>query len=162
MYRLEKRQGDINVCKTPEERAAFLATEPDDVIQGEDNCMLNSGINEIWDLVTGVVVQSDHIFDNTDTTIGVGNSATGANATQTDLVGANKCYKAMAATYPKAAADQKIVCKSSFGSDDANWAWEEWVIKQSVSGKCLNRKAESLGTKVSGSTWTLEVSITLA
>ena len=44
---------------------------------------------------------------------------------------------------------------------EANYAWNEWVVKQSTSAKCLNRKVESLGTKSSG-TWTLEVSITLS
>ncbi|GAG48088.1 unnamed protein product, partial [marine sediment metagenome] len=56
---------------------------------------------------------------------------------------------------------QKATFKSSFGNDDANYAWEEWVVKQSTSAKCLNRKVENLGTKTSG-TWTLEVSITLS
>ena len=162
-FKLEKRDGDINACKTPEERAAFLATEPMEIIHGEDNCMLNSGLDEVWDLVSGVVAQADHIFDHTDTTIGVGDSATAATASQIDLQAAsNKKYNAMEVTYPLAASDQKIVCKSSFGSAEANYVWNEWVIKQSVSGKCLNRKVEGLGTKVAGSTWTLEVSITLS
>jgi len=161
-YRLEKRHGDIDAQKTPEGRKAFLeGTIPYEVKEGEGNCLLNSGINEIWDLVTGVVTGADHIFDNTHAQIGVGDSTTAAAATQTDLQAAtNKTYKAMEATFPTSTL-QKATFKSSFGSADANYAWNEWVVKQSTSAKCLNRKVESLGTKTTG-TWTLEVTITLS
>jgi len=158
-YRLEKRNGDIDAFKTPEGRAAFLEnTVPYEVIEGEGNCLLNSGIDEMWDLITS---GSANHFDNANAQIGVGDSATAAAATQTDLQAAtNKTYKAMEATYPTSTT-QKATFKSSFGSGDANYAWNEWVVKQSVSAKCLNRKVESLGTKSTG-TWTLEVSITLS
>ena len=161
-YRLEKREGDINACKTPQERLDFLLnTMSYEVVEGEGNCLLNTGIDEIWDLVTGVVSGADHIFDNSHTQIGVGDSDTAANASQTDLQAAsNKTYKAMESGYPTSTS-QKATFKSSFGADDANYAWKEWVVKQSTSGKCLNRKVESLGTK-SGGTWTLEVNITLS
>jgi hypothetical protein len=56
---------------------------------------------------------------------------------------------------------QKATFKASFGASEANYTWNEWVVKQSTSAKCLNRKVDSLGTKASG-TWTLEVSITLS
>ena len=161
-YRLEKREGDIDAFGIPEERLAFLAnTRPYEVIEGEGNCLLNTGIDEIWDLVTGAVSGADHIYDNAHAQIGVGDSTTAADATQTDLQAAsNKTYKAMESGFPTSTT-QKATFKSSFGSDDANYAWNEWVVKQSTSAKCLNRKVESLGTKSSG-TWTLEVSITLS
>ena len=102
-----------------------------------------------------------HIYDNAAATIGVGDSATAAAATQTDLQAAtNKTYKAMETGYPTSTT-QKATFKSSFGSADANYAWNEWVIKQSTSAICLNRKVESLGTKSTG-TWTLEVDVTLS
>jgi len=161
-YQLEKREGDINACSTPEERLEFLASiEPYEILEGEKNCLLNTGINEMWDLVTGAVSGATHIYDNAAATIGVGNSNTAAVATQTDLVGASKTYKGMEGGYPTSTT-QKATFKSSFGSSDANYAWEEWVIRQSTSTICLNRKVDSMGTKASGSTWTLEVSITLS
>jgi hypothetical protein len=162
-WRLEKRHGDINAYLMPAGRAAFLeAISPYEVIEGEDNCLLNTGIDEIWDLVTGAVSGATHIFDNAAATIGVGDSSTGAVASQTDLQAAvNKVYKGMEAAYPTSTA-QKITCKSSFGSSEANYVWNEWVIKQSTSAKCINRKVASLGTKASGSTWTLEVTVTLS
>lgn len=162
-YRLEKRAGDINECETEEQRSAFLAAiKPYGVLEGEDNCLLNSGIDEIWDLVTGAVSGASHIFDNSHATIGVGDSTTVANATQTDLQAAvNKTYKGMEGGFPTSTT-QKVTLKSSFGSAEANYAWEEWVVKQATSAKCLNRKVSSMGTKASASTWTLEVTITLS
>lgn len=162
-YRLEKRLGDIDECETPEERLSYLKDiAPFEVIKGEDNCLLNSGIDEMWDLVTGVASGTGHIYDNAKAQIGVGDSATAANATQTDLQAAsNKTYKGMEGGYPTSTA-QKATFKSSFASGDANYVWNEWVVKQLTSLKCLNRKVDSMGTKASGSTWTLEVTITLS
>ena len=162
-FRLEKRMGDINAYDSELGRAAFLdVVKPYEIINGEDNCLLNAGIDEIWDLVTGAVSGASHIFDNAAAQIGVGDSSTAANATQIDLQAAvNKTYKGMEGSYPTSTA-QKLTCKSSFGSGDANYVWNEWVVKQSTSAKCLNRRVESMGTKSSGSTWTLEVTITLS
>jgi len=131
---------------------------PYEVVDGEGNLLLNSGIDEIWDLVVG---DSASHFNNAGAQIGVGDSTTPASATQTDLQAAtNKTYKGMESGYP-ASTSQKATFKASFGDSEANYAWNEWVVKQSASGKCLNRKVESLGTKASG-TWTLEVNITLS
>jgi hypothetical protein len=158
-YRLEKRHGDIDACLTPEGRLAFLLnTVPYEVIEGEGNCLLNTGIDEMWDLIVG---DSANHFSSTKATIGVGDSATAAAATQTDLLAAsNKDYHAMEATYPTSTT-QKVTFKASFGSGHAAYAWAEWVVKQSDSAICLNRKVDALGTKSSG-TWTLEVTITLS
>ncbi|MDI6815278.1 MAG: hypothetical protein QMC90_04280 [Dehalococcoidales bacterium] len=218
-YRLEKRQGDINACKTPEERLAFLENiKPYESIEGKGNLMLNEGINEIWALVTGA---GGTAYNNANAQIGVGNKAAPAwaantayalgdkvepttknncvyecttagtsgateptwttnegstvadntvvwtchtyeaNAAQTDLIGASILYKGMEAGYPTSGA-QKVTFKSSFGATEANWAWEEWSVRNgATANKNLNRKVESLGTKSTG-TWTLEVSITLS
>ena len=158
-YRLSKYHEDIEPFQGREDEFHQLF-KPYEVIEGEGNCLLNTGIDEMWDLVTGAVSGADHIFDNTHAQIGVGDSDTAADATQTDLQGTNKTYKGMETSYPTSTS-QKATFKSSFGNDDANYAWKEWVVKQSTSAKCLNRKVENLGTKTSG-TWTLEVSITLS
>jgi hypothetical protein len=158
-YRLEKREGDINVFKSPEERLAFLRdTIPYEVIEGEGNCLLNTGIDEMWDLIVG---DSANHFDNSSAQIGVGDDDTAADPSQTDLQAAtNKTYKGMEASYPTSTS-QKATFKASFGDSEANYTWNEWVVKQATSAKCLNRKVDALGTKSSG-TWTLEVSITLS
>jgi beta-glucanase (GH16 family) len=156
-YRLSKYHEDIGAYRGRE--AEFHERfQPYEVIEGEGNCLLNSGINEMWDLIVG---DSANHFNNTNARIGVGDSSTAADPSQTDLQAAtNKSYKGMESGYPTSTS-QKATFKSSFGESDANYAWNEWVVKQATSAKCLNRKVESLGTK-SGGTWTLEVSITLS
>lgn len=159
--RLLKYKEDITpFAKEGREAEFHKLFTPYEIIEMEGNCLLNTGIDEMWDLITGEVSGATHIFDNAAATIGVGSDATAANATQTDLIDASPTYKAMEAGYPTSTT-QKATFKSSFGSGDANEAWNEWVVKHSTSAKCLNRKVESLGTKSTG-TWTLEVDITLS
>jgi len=161
-YRLSKYREDIEPYRLGDKEASFHKLfKPYEVIEGEGNCLLNTGIDEIWDMVTGAVSGADHIFDNSHAQIGVGDSATAAQSSQTDLQAAtNKTYKGMESGYPTSAS-QKVTLKASFGDAEANFTWNEWVVKQSTSSKCLNRKVENLGTKSSG-TWTLAVDITLS
>jgi hypothetical protein len=156
-FRLSKYREDIAAYRGRE--AEFHRRyQPYEVIEKDGNLLLNSGIDEMWDLVVG---DSANHYNNASAQIGVGDSTTPAAATQTDLqAGTNKTYKGMESGYPTSTT-QKATFKSSFGDSDANYAWNEWVIKQATSAKCLNRKVESLGTKASG-TWTLEVSVTLS
>jgi len=125
-----------------------------------DNLFLNSGINEIWKLVCG---NSGTTFTNSTATIGVGDSNTAEDATQTDLQATtNKTYKAMDTSYPTSGTSQKATFKATFGSGDANYSWQEFVIKNSTSSICLNRKVSNQGTKASGQTWTLTVELSLS
>jgi hypothetical protein len=156
-FRLSKYHEDIASYRGREAEFHRIF-QPYEVIDKEGNLLLNSGIDEMWDLIVG---DSANHFSNASAQIGVGDSDTEASASQTDLQAAtNKTYKGMESGYPTSA-DQKATFKASFGDSEANYAWKEWVVKQATSGKCLNRKVESLGTKTSG-TWTLEVNITLS
>jgi len=132
-----------------------------EVVEGEGNVLLNEGINNgIWPLVAGDNTVTP--FDNDNARIGVGDSTTAADATQTDLLGTNKAYKGMDAGYPTYGSNQKIVFRATFGDDEANFDWNEWVVDNgSAAGVTLNRKVDNMGTKTQGS-WTLEVSITLS
>lgn len=129
---------------------------------GEDD-FLTSGINELWQLVIG---GSANAFDNSNAEIGIGDSTTAFAASQTDLqASTNKKYVGMATGYPKKPAtsgDGKCDFQASFGSSDANYAWEEWVIKQSTSGICLNRAVTSMGTKASGATWVPTMTLSIS
>jgi hypothetical protein len=156
-FRLSKYHENIEAYRGNEAQFHRLFT-PYEVVYREGNLLLNAGIDEIWDLVVG---DSASHFNSAGAQIGVGDSTTPAAAAQTDLqASTNKTYKGMESGYPTSAG-QKATFKSSFGDSEANYAWNEWVVKQSASGKCLNRKVESLGTKTSG-TWTLEVNITIS
>jgi hypothetical protein len=156
-FQLSKYREDIEVYRGREGEFHRLF-KPYEVIEGEGNLLLNSGIDEMWDLMVG---DSANHYNNASAQIGVGDSNTAASASQTDLQAAtNKTYKGMESGYPTSTS-QKATYKASFGDSEANYTWNEWVVKQATSGKCLNRKVESLGTKASG-TWTLEVNITLS
>lgn len=50
--------------------------------------------------------------------------------------------------------------QSTFGTANANFAWNEWVVRNNGtkgSGTCLNRAVVSLGTKTSSASWALTV-----
>lgn len=100
-------------------------------------------------------------FNNANSYIGVGDSTTAFAAGQTDLQAAtNKTRKAMDSTYPSGASNV-ITFRSTFGTSDANYAWQEWgVFNASSAGTMLNRKVESLGTKTSAQTWQFTVVLT--
>jgi hypothetical protein len=156
-YQLSKYREDIEQYRG-KEKEFHRRFKPYEVIEGEGNCLLNTGIDEMWDLIVG---DSANHFNNASAQVGVGDSSTAAAASQTDLQAAtNKTYKSMESGYPTSTT-QKANFKASFGASDANYVWNEWVVKQATSAKCLNRKVESLGTK-SGGTWTLEVNVTLS
>lgn len=99
-------------------------------------------------------------YANANAYIGIGDSSTAFANSQTDLQAAtNKLRKAMDATYPTAVTDT-LTFKSTFGSSDANYVWNEWAIfNASSSGTMLSRKVESMGTKVSGSTWVITATV---
>ena len=125
-----------------------------------ENLFLNSGINEIWKLVTG---NGGTAFTNATAQIGVGDSTVAESATQTDLQATtNKTYKAMDTGYPTSGTGQQAVFKATFGGTDANYSWNEFVIKNATSGICLNRKVSNQGTKASGQTWVITVTLSLS
>jgi hypothetical protein len=163
------RKFRLDDARDPRQRALALTLKPDDehgglyVPDGEasgENLFLNVGINRMWELVTGA---SSATFTNAEAQIGIGDSNTAAAAGQTDLQAAtNKVYKAMDATFPTAGSSQAAVFKSTFGTTDANYAWQEFVIKRSTGGVCLDRGVSSMGTKTSAGTWVPTVTLTIA
>jgi len=126
------------------------------------NLGLNEGINELWTLVCGTGATK---FDSTNAYTGVGDSSTSENATQTGLQAAtNKQYKAMDSGYPTYGSNQKATWKSTYGTGDANFTWNECTVANgnSDSAKNLNRKVQSMGTKTSAISRILTLDITLA
>lgn len=144
-----------------ENDAAYEADTPYSVNSVEGNLLLNEGIAELWDLA---ITTGATKFDNTNAYLAVGDSSTAESASQTGLqASTNKTYKAMSATYPQRSS-QTVTWRSAFGSSDANYAWNEFSVANGSSdtAKNLNRKVSSQGTKASGQTWTLDLSITLS
>lgn len=139
------------------------------------NLLLNNGINRLLNLLigTGSIVA----YTNATSRLGTGNSATAESAAQTDLQAAagsaNRWFQAAAATYPQVSA-QTLTQQATFATGDGNYVWNEWGIdgggassntvgtNGASTAALLNRKVASLGTKASGSTWTLTVTIVVS
>lgn len=137
--------------------AAFAAEQPYEETEIPGNILLNAGITALLNLLIGA---GGTAFNNANARIGVGDSSAAEAAGQTDLQAAtNKTYVAMAATYPQVSA-QTVTFRAVFGSAAANYAWAEFVVDNGTTK--INRKVSSQGTKASGQTWTLDVSITLS
>tara|TARA_Y100000758_G_C16028180_1_gene413661 strand:+ start:468 stop:965 length:498 start_codon:yes stop_codon:yes gene_type:complete len=142
--------------------ADHLAGLPaDDVVSVKDNLLLNEGIGLLLDLLIG---GGGTAFTNGNSYIGVGDSTTAASAAQTGLsASSNKSYKGQESGYPTRTS-QTMTWRSVWASGEGNFAWNEWTIANgnSDSSTNLNRKVAALGTKASGSSWTLTVTITVA
>jgi hypothetical protein len=113
---------------------------------------------------TGTADQALTTYNNARAALGVGNSTTAFSAAHTDLQGASKLRKAMEATFPTIATNV-LTFKSTFGTTDANFAWEEIGVFNSVTaatGTMLCRVVQNHGTKASGDTWVLTHAVTVA
>lgn len=139
------------------EKAALVSDE----VIGR-NLLLNSGINSI--IAPALAGGSYRALNNANARIGVGDSSTAAAASQTGLVAAtNKTYKPMDATYPTYGTSQQIVFRSTFGGSDANYAWAEFIVDDGNGTPiALNRLVSSQGTKTSGQSWQVTLTITFS
>jgi hypothetical protein len=141
----------------------------------EGNLLMYGGASCMWQCLIGngttTAGQALTYFSNARAAIGSGDSTTAAAATQTDLQASTNLLRvAMDATYPThtdatTSGAATITFRSTFGTSQGNWAWQEWAVFNSATaatGRMLNRRVESLGTKTSAATWTFTVTITLA
>lgn len=110
--------------------------KPIDVIEFP-NLLTNTGGALVEDLLMGA---GGTAFNNANSNIGSGDSATAVNATHTDLQAAsNKLRKGMVATFPSRAG-QIITFQSSFTTSEANWQWNEMgVFNANAAGTMLCR-----------------------
>jgi hypothetical protein len=163
---LRKFEGDVEeyVARHGAEeglRRFYAEQQPREEVITEGNVLTQTGIEAIWTLLSGGEATD---YGNANARLGVGNSSTGAQATDTDLLGGSTAWQAMEAGYPVvgARADRKISFRSIFGPSAANFPWNEWAVDNgAVAHQILNRRVESLGTKSSGS-WQFTIEISLA
>lgn len=101
-------------------------------------------------------------FNEANSYIGVGDGTAAFDSTHTDLQGASTERIAMDSGYPTVT-DNELTYRSTFGTGDANFDWEEWgVFNASTGGDMLNRKVESLGTKPNTQSWQFTVTLTFS
>ncbi len=159
---IEKFEGDI----TPD-------AVPYEVIE-TDNLFMFGGVSCLWQALIGngtaTAGQALTFFNNTQAAIGVGDSTTAEAGTHTNLQAAtNKLRKGMNATFPThtdgtVSGAASIVFQATFATAEANFAWQELGVFNSVTdatGRMLNRKVQSLGTKTSASSWQVSATLTI-
>lgn len=146
---------------TEQEAEALFGCKQNTAI--ENNILVNTGINEAWKLICGGTATA---FNNTNAYLGVGDDSTAEAAGQTDLnptVPGNKLRVGMDTSYPTYGTSQQATWRATFDGTSANWSWQEFaVFNASTSGIMLNRKCSDQGTKTSGQTWQLTLTITLS
>lgn len=155
-WRLEKWEGPA-----AQERHDRQET-PDEVREWEGNLALNAGLALLADLLIGAAGTP---FNNANARMYVGDGTAAAGASQVDLQGANKAEKGMDTGFPTRSG-QTVTWKATYGSTEANFAWEEGGVKNAAgtpNGTTIilfNRKVQTLGTKAAGSVWTLTLDVT--
>jgi len=149
-----------------------LGIKPSDTADRADNLLTTAGLTR---LVSLMVAAGGQAPTNTAARIGTGDGAGSAAVGDTDLSAAagstHRWFQVMDATFPTIAA-AVITFKSTFGTADGNYAWNEWGIdigtptvssSNAVSATLLNHKTSAaLGTKASGSTWAFTTTITFS
>jgi len=131
-----------------------------DVKEVKGNVFLNEGIQFIWQAVTG---QTGLTYFGSNSCLGVGDGTAAEAATQTGLQGTNKYYKQVDSGYPQISGTS-VVFQATFGSTEANFNWFEWTVANGCGDTYvnLNRKYAVMGTKQSGATWILQVTLTIS
>jgi len=144
------------------EKRFIYEDAPYEVTEWDGNVSLNEGLNHIATLLCGGAGQA---FDAGHCYIGIGDSTDAAAATQTGLQAAtNKYWQVMDASYPVYGSSQQIVFKVTVEAGDASFAWNEFVVGNTIddSGIVLLRKVEAKGTKGALEEWSLTVTYTMS
>lgn len=148
--------------------------EPYAVDEYDGNLLMYGGVSVIWEALIGAGTatagQAKTFFSQTNAAIGVGNGTTGVVATHTNLQGASRLRKVCPVGYPEhtdATTSGAAMCRwrTTFDTTDANFAWEEAGVFNSATdatGRMLNRKLQTMGTKTSASSWQITFDITIA
>ena len=124
----------------------------------DGNLLLNEGMNALWTILCG---SGETLYNNANAQLGVGTSSTAADPSDSALT--DGVWKGMETSFPTYGTGNKATWKSSFGTSEANQAWNEFSVRNGASAdKMLNRKVSAQGTKVSGQTWDLTLDITLS
>lgn len=140
---------------------------PDETVVVQENLLVTGGIHIMLLRLIGDTNLT--AFGSGTARIKVGNGTAAAASGDTDLAGGSTAEAAMDSGYPInpiPSPHTTVTWRATFGSSEANFAWEEVAVKNNsgaVSGsvRILNRKVQSFGTKVSGATWTMTLQITI-
>lgn len=120
--------------------------------------LTNAGRDHIATTLIGLSVTT---FNSGNARIGVGDSTAAFDNTYTDLQGTNKYRKAMDTGYPQRSGNE-LVFRATFGTEEANFDWNEWgIFNGSSGGTMLNRALEALGVKPNNQSWQFTTTLTV-
>lgn len=141
------------------DKVAYENGTPYETRVAAQNVILDNGANYMLKIIGGI--DEAVPFSNKNAMIGVGKDSTPENASQTKLQDSSAFYKKVESGYPQVSG-RTIVYKATFDTSEANFAWNEFSIVNGdgVGGVALNRKVQSLGTKVTG-IWSLQITISV-
>lgn len=137
------------------------------------NLITNAGWTRLMSLLTNQ--SATQALDDTHTRIGVGNGTTPAEAyTDTDLAAAagstNRWFEPVSGV--ATLGTRTLSFGASFGTDDGNFAWNEFGIDVTATAATAGNTVGALlfnhkvgvdqGTKASGQTWTVTATVTFS
>lgn len=149
-----------------------LGVQPYESRIGKGNLLTTAGLTRLVSLLLaaggqGVTATAARIG----TGDGVGSAAVGDTDLSASAGSTHRWFQIMDSTYPSAAGAVATL-KSTFGTADGNYAWNEWGIDvgtptvssgNTVAALLLNHKTSAaLGTKSSGTAWAFTVTITFS
>jgi hypothetical protein len=119
--------------------------------------LTTAGRNEVANLIIG----SGVVYNSANARIGVGDSSTAFAIGQTDLVAASNKLRKIVDGAPSNSTNV-LTFIATFGSSEANWAWNEWgIFNHASTGVMLVREVANNGTKVAGQTWVFTAQVTV-
>lgn len=128
----------------------------------DGNLLLTEGISEFMKVACGIGGAT--AFSNATAYIGVGDGTAAADSSQTGLLGSNKTYAPMDATFPSVS-NNTMTFRATFGPTSGNHNWREFTVANgnSDTAKNLNRKVETaLRSKAEPDTWVVQLLITIS
>jgi hypothetical protein len=147
---------------------------PDYTVESTGNLLLRGGGSLMWEYAKGsgsTASTAAKKYVNATAALAIGNSTVAAAATQTALQGGSQLYKALTGGFPThttgstAATVVDIVFKTTYGTTQGNFAWNEFGLANKATTtqrRLLTRKVQALLTKTTAATATLTVTISLA
>lgn len=146
--------------------------KPYETIEDHGNLLTTAGLTRLCSLL---IAGGGQAPTNTSARIGAGDGVGSAAIGDTDLSASagssHRWFQVMDSTYPSASG-AVVTLKSTFGTSDGNFAWNEWGIDigtptvssgNTVNATLLNHKTSAgLGTKSAGTSWAFTVTLTFS
>lgn len=172
-------RADLGLHREPTGPELLAWAPANDFVEADGNLLTRLGLARLGNLFIGATGAASQALNASHCRIGVGDTATAAATTDTDLGAASgsthRQYKLVdSITQGTGASSGVTTIVATFATSQANFPWAEWGIDggtgdgttvtsetASTPGLC-NHKITSLGTKTSSATWVFTCTITVS